>query len=70
MPTKFGAQGEETGAVIPSAQVAEPRLDPPKLTRDDVNEALRRSVSSAQEMDVKLRGVFELSSESISFRLR
>lgn len=42
----------------------------PTLTRESIQEAVRRSLKNAEEVDEQLRHVFELSDGSSSFRLR
>jgi hypothetical protein len=55
--------------VVPAAASQTAPLKVPQLTRTEVEATLKGAVASANEMDLKLRAVFELSDEKASLRL-
>ncbi len=52
-----------------SAQSKGPHLNPPQLTRQEVEATLKGAIKGANEVDLKLRAVFELSDDKASLRL-
>lgn len=58
-----------TQDAAPSPQSKAAQLNPPQLTRQEVEATLKGAIKGANEVDLKLRAVFELSDDKASLRL-